>query len=211
MKVLVVGAAGKTGRAVVEKAVQRGHEVTAFVHSHSVYPLSNVTVRVGDARDATAVTVAVAGQDAVIDTVGGKTPYKRTTLEQDVARTLIGAMQQTGVRRLIVTSSVPVGDSAANSPMIVKILAKTFLRASTPDKAFMETAVRRSGLDWVITRPAVLTDKPATGEVGVYLPHTREKARTITRADLATFLIDQLTSDLHLNSTVTLGSTPSPR
>ena len=76
MKVLVIGAAGKTGRAVVQKALEAGHEVTALVHSPGgVFP-HGVDVRAGDARDPQTMDTAVAGQDAVIDTVGGKTPYR---------------------------------------------------------------------------------------------------------------------------------------
>lgn len=131
MKVLVVGAAGKTGRAVVGRAVEQGHRVTAFVHSDRGYEIPGVEVRAGDASDPAAMSAAVEGQDAVIDTVGGKTPYRRTTLETDVATTIVAAMQRHGVRRLVVTSSVGVGDSTANISLLVTIVVATFLRAST--------------------------------------------------------------------------------
>jgi putative NADH-flavin reductase len=147
MKVLVVGAAGKTGRAVVERAVQEGNEVTAFVHSAGGYDVSGVEVRVGDATDMAAMEAAITGQDAVIDTVGGKTPYRHTTLEASVAATIVAAMQRHGVRRLAVTSMVGEGDSAANTPFYVKIALATFLRGATPDKVKMESAVSGSELD----------------------------------------------------------------
>ena len=202
MKVLVVGAAGKTGRVVVEQAVAAGHQVTACVHSEG-YNVPGVAVRVGDASDAQAVQAAVAGQDAVIDTVGGKTPYRRTTLEVDVAANIVAAMQRCGVRRLVVTSSIGVGDSSMHAPLPIKIVVATFLRGSTPDKAAMEAMVRASGLDWVITRPAALNDRPATGDIRV-LTTGHGRARSVTRADLATFLVAQLTSDEHLRQAVTI-------
>ncbi len=101
MKVLVVGAAGKTGRAVVARAVKEGHEVTTFVHSDGSFDVPGVEVRAGDAVDSGAMEAAVLGQDAVIDTVGGKTPDQPTTLETDVATAIVAAMQHHGVRRLI--------------------------------------------------------------------------------------------------------------
>ena len=206
MKVLVVGAAGKTGRAVVQRALEAGHEVTALVRSDGASFPSGVTVQVGDARDPRTAEAAVTGQDAVIDTVGGRTPYKRTTLEANVAETVVAAMQRLGVRRLIVTSSVGVGDSTANISLPVRIIVKTFLRASTPDKAAMESVVRGSGLDWVITRPAVLSNKSATGDVRVLSASTRDRASSLTRDDLAAFLVAQLTSDEHLRTAVTLAN-----
>ncbi len=206
MKVLVVGAAGKTGRPVVERAVKEGHEVTAFVRSAGGYDVPGVEVRAGDATDMAAMEAAIMGQDAVIDTVGGKTPYKHTTLEASVATTIVAAMQPHGVRRLVATSMVGEGDSAASTPFYVKILLATFLRGATPDKAKMESAVSGSDLDWVITRPAVLTGKPATGDVRIFSAGNRDKAHSITRSDLAAFLVAQLTSDDHLRQAVTIAN-----
>ncbi len=206
MKVLIVGAAGRTGRAVVDRAVTEGHEVTAFVHNDAGYDVPGVEVRAGDASDMAAIGAAIVGQDAVIDTVGGKTPYKSTTLEASVATTIVAAMQRHGVRRLVVTSSIGVGDSSANSPFFLKILLATFLRGSSADKAKMESAVRGSESDWVITRPSVLTEKPATGDVRIFSVDNRDKAHSITRADLAAFLVAQLTSNDHLRQAVTIAN-----
>jgi uncharacterized protein YbjT (DUF2867 family) len=206
MKVLVVGAAGKTGRAVVDQARAAGHEVTAFVHDADGYAVPDVHVREGDATDPAAMDAAVVGQDAVIDTIGGKTPYKHTTLESSAAATIIASMRRNGVGRLVVTSMIGEGDSTANTPFYARILLATFLRGATPDKAGMEKAVDASGLDWIIVRPAILSDDPATGDVRVYRPDTGEKAHTITRADLASFLVAQLTTDEHLQRAVTVAN-----
>jgi len=143
MKVLVVGGAGKTGRAVVERAVQQGHRVTAFVHRDGGYDVPGVEVRSGDAGDTAVMESAIVGQDAVIDTVGGKTPYRRTTLETSVAATIVAAVQRQGVRRLVVTSSLGLGDSYANTSLLFRALMATFLRGAQRDKAGMEAEVPR--------------------------------------------------------------------
>jgi len=206
MKVLVVGAAGKTGRAVVERAVKEGHEVTAFVRSDEGYDVPGVEVRAGDASDMAAMEAAIMGQEAVINTVGGKTPFKHTTLEASVATTIVAAMKRHGVRRLVVTSMLGEGDSAANTPFYVRNLLATFLRGATPDKANMESTVSGSELDWVITRPAILSEKPAHGDVRIFSADNRDRAHSITRADLAAFLVAQLTSDDNLRQAVTIAN-----
>lgn len=208
MKVLVLGAGGKTGGAVVQQAVEAGHQVTAFVrHAGDYHGPAGVAVEAGDATDAETVAGAVAGQDAVVDTVGGKTPYKSNiTLEDEVAKAVIAAMQRHGVRRLLVTSSLGVGDSVASSTLFLRVLLTTFLRGSTADKAAMERRVEASGLDWTITRPAVLSDGPATGDVRVLDPATGEKARKIARADLAAWLVAHLDTSDHVHRTVTLAT-----
>ena len=206
MKVLVVGAGGKTGRAVVEQAVAAGHEVTAFVHHADGYDVAGVRVVEGDATDRDAVEAAVAGQDAVLDTIGGKTPYKETTLEASAAGAIVTAMKRHGVRRLVVTSTLGEGESKKNAPFSVRLLALTFLRGAVKDKAAMKAVLESSGLDWMVLRPAILTDGSATGHVQVFDPETGKKAHKITRADLAAFMVAQLTSDEHLQQAVTIAN-----
>ena len=206
MKVLVIGAAGKTGRAVIEQAIAGGHQVTAFVHKADEYEVSDVRVIEGDATDNATMDAAVLGQDAVLDTIGGKTPYKETTLESSAANTIIAAMQRNGVHRLVVTSMLGEGESEANTSFYVRLLVSTFLRGADKDKAAMESAVESSGLDWVILRPAILTDDPAKGNIRVFDPETGEKAHKITRADLADFMLAQLSSNEYLHQAVTIAN-----
>jgi len=70
----------------------------------------------------------------------------------------------------------------------------------------METTVESSGLDWVILRPAILSDDPATGKVQVFQAETGEKAHKITRADLASFMIAQLSNNEYLHQVVTIAN-----
>ncbi len=207
MKVLVIGAAGKSGRAVVEAALSAGHQVTALVHTIGEYQPANITVIEGDATDAGDMEKAIAGQDAVIDTIGGKAaPWKTTSLERTAAAAIILAMQKHGVRRLVVISMIGEGDSIANVPIYERFLLPTFLRGEGKDKEAMESTVRASGLDWIIVRPPFLTDGSATGHIQIFDASTDEKAHTITRADLAAFMVAQMSNDEHLHRAVTIGN-----
>ena len=206
MKILVIGAGGKTGGEVVKQALAAGHEVTAFVRQADKYDGANVRVVEGDATDGAAIEKAIIGQDAVIDTIGGKTPYKETTLESSAATSIIKAMQKNGVRRLVVTSMLGEGESKANASIYERLLLATFLRGADKDKAAMESAVKASDLDWVILRPAILNDDAATGNIKVFDAETGEKAHKITRADLAAFMLEQLSSDQYLHKTVTIAN-----
>ncbi len=205
MNVLVLGAAGKTGRLIVEMAVAAGHDVTALVRNASPYNAPpGVQMLRGDATDPATLAHGMAGQDVVIDAVGGKTPWRKTELERTVARALVSAARQHGTRRIIAISSLGVGDSTAHAPLLLRLLLPTFLRGSTADKAAMEREVERAGIPYVLVRPAVLNDQPAVGAVRV-LTGT-EQGRQITRADVASFVIEQLTTDTHLNRAVTIAN-----
>ena len=204
MKVIVVGAAGKTGELVVERAVDAGHDVTAFVHHAETYKAPpGVRVLTGDAGDLTAVSQALAGQEAVVDAIGGKTPFLSTDLERKTARTILEAMQQNKVGRLIAISMLGVGDSVEQADFFYEhLLLPTFLRGARQDKEAMETAIKQSSIVFVIVRPSILKDDPATGSVQVL--EGDQKAHHITRADLAQFLVDQLKNDTYLGQTVTV-------
>ncbi len=207
MKILIMGAAGKTGEALVQQALADGHEVTAFVHDASGYRRDGVRVVEGDVLDSAKIDPAVAGQDAVLDTVGGSTPYKETTLETNAARNVMDAMQRNGVRRLVVTSAMGVGESKENAGFLYEhLLMPTFLRGTVKDKTGMEAEVKASDLDWIIVRPAILTDGEATGNVKVFSAETSETAHKISRADVAAFMLQQLTSDTHLRQAVTIAT-----
>jgi putative NADH-flavin reductase len=205
MKVLVFGAAGKTGSLVVEKAYSAGHEVSVFVHGEPGTLPAGVQVFKGDAGDAAAVQAAVAGQDAVIDTIGGKTPYKITNLESKAAANVIAAMQAEKVRRLIVISMMGVGDSEAQTPFWYEYLMQpTFLRGANKDKTAMESEVKASGLEFVIARPPILSDGPATGAVKIITAD--ETGHKITRTDLAHWMVEQLSSDVYLGRAVVVAN-----
>ena len=209
MKVLVFGASGKTGGLVVDRALAKGHEVTVLVHDaakfaeHRQPTDRRVAVMTGDATNPTDVRNAMVGQQAVIDTIGGTTPYKETHLETDAVKTILDAMQAEGVRRLIVVSATGVGDSVEQSPAWYRyLMVPTFLRGSTKDKAAMEAEVEAHNVDFVIARPGLLTDSAAQGDVHVI--GAEETGHKTTRADLAEFLVEQLESDEYLGQTVTV-------
>ena len=206
MKVLVFGANGKTGRMVVERATAAGHQVTAFVRDSEQSEASTVKCFQGDATSRADVDAAMRGQEAVVDTIGGKTPYKDTDLEASVAAVVIASMQTNSVRRLIATSMLGVGDSRENAPFYARLLVSTFLRGADKDKSAMEAEVTASGLDWTILRPAILTDDEASGNIQVFPEGTDEKAHKITRGDVADFMVQQLSANNYLHQSIVIAN-----
>ena len=207
MKVLVIGAAGKSGEALVNEALAAGHKVTAFVRGATQYKKANVRVVAGDVLDAAAVDVAVAGQDAVIDALGGKTPWKVTTMETSAAHNIVDAMRRNGVRRLKI-SVVGAGESVKNAGFFNEhLLMRTFLRGLLVDKAGMEAEIEGSNLDWTLVRPPMLTDGEKTGVARVLSTEGGEKAHKIGRADLAAFMVQQLESSRYVRQAVTVTTT----
>jgi uncharacterized protein YbjT (DUF2867 family) len=206
MNVLVFGGTGKTGSLIIERALTKGHTVTVLVRDPYKFTRPNVRVCAGDATNPSDVLAAMHGQQAVIETIGGTTPWKSVHLETDAIHAIINAMHEEQVRRLISISMMGIGDSRAQAPFWYRsLLMPTFLRGSTQDKTNKETAITSNQLDYTIVRPPILKDSPATGQVHILAPNAT--GHTITRADLANFLVDQLETNANLSRAITVVNT----
>jgi putative NADH-flavin reductase len=202
MKLLIFGSTGGTGRELLKQALEQGHSVTAYARNPAkIDDIKHASLQVvrGDVLDPAVVESAVAGQEAVMSTIGAGA--ERTTLREDGTRNIVEAMKKTGVQRLICQSSLGVGDSRTNLPFFTKyIIVSLFLRHAFADHERQEAFVKQSSLDWTIVRPPHLTDGPRTGVYrhGFTTTDTRIKGK-ISRADVADFMLKQLTDDTYLH------------
>lgn len=198
MKVAVLGASGGCGQKLVELAKLRGHDVTAVVRSQSWTPPPGVTVLRGDLTNETFLREAVKGKDAVLSGLGmrlkGLGPWNKPEQPDFLTRStnaLIAAMKAEGVKRVLAISAGGVGDSFAIMPGIMKFMIKnTALKYAYPELERMEAALLSSGLDVCIPRPSGLVDGPPTG--GVKVARSFKGRATISRADVANWMLDQL-------------------
>ena len=202
MKVLVFGATGGVGRHVVEEGLARGHDVTAFVRDPSRLDVAHerLTVFRGDVLDAASVERAVRGQGAVLCSIGaGRKGRVRSEGTRNIVRALVGA----GVRRLVCQSTLGVGESLGNLNLFWKhVMFGLLLRGAFADHEQQEAHVRSSALEWTIVRPAAFTDGERTGEYRHgFSPAKKGLRLKISRADVAEFMLDQLTDDTYLRQT----------
>lgn len=186
MNITIVGASSGTGAELARAALARGHTVTAVSRSGNVP--DGVRAVTGDATDPAAARRAVDGADAVFVTVGGSkgTQNPRTA----VTRSVVAAMQEAGVRRLLVQTSLGAGASAHRLPWPQSVLAPRILAGPLADHDAQEDLVRASGLEWTIVRPAGLTNGKATGAWRAIRSTDpgRVKGR-VSRADVAGYLL----------------------
>jgi len=204
MNLLIFGSTGGTGREVLKQALEQGHAITAYARSPDKIgdiKHENLKVICGDVLDPDAVESAVPGQEAVLSTLGAGAG--RTTLREEGTRNIIEAMKKKGVRRLICQSSLGVGDSRANLSFLTKyIIVPIFLRHAFADHERQEALVKQSELDWTIVRPPYLTKGPRTGEYQHGFPTSETRIQgKISRADVADFMLKQLTDNTYLHQT----------
>ncbi len=210
MKILIIGASRGTGAEAVKNALEGGHLVTAFARNPSKLELEHERLQrvQGDFHQADSVARAMPGHDAVIVTASVTAIKEFKSNPHYFSRGtqyVIDAMKQQGVKRVSVLSAFGTGDSrrAANW-FLEKLMISWLLKTAYEDHERQERLVMDSGLDWVIARPTRLTNGPAGKR---YLAETAiaPVPSSISRADVAEFLVRAVTEDTWLGKAVQLG------
>ena len=207
MRILVLGASGRTGRLLSADAIARGHSVTAFVRDErrlgALRP-AGLDVATGDALDPASLARAVSGQDAVLTLLAPRHERDERVYSRGTAN-LIAAMDAAGVRRLVAVSAEGVRVAHWELPLAYRVvMLLPGLDDIYEDIGRMEDEVVASDLDWTLVRPAVLTDGPAAGAYRTATTDTVPGGSTISRADLAAFILDVAESGAHSREKVAL-------
>jgi putative NADH-flavin reductase len=191
MKLLILGATGATGLEVVAQAIERGHMVTAFVRNPD--PLKSlgdrITVIRGNVLDSRELAGVLVGQDAVLSAFGPRLPISQgdADLLQRFGLALTSAMQQAGVRRVVIESTAFLFKDAVFPP--AHLFGRLFFPGVVRDANEMENTFQKSGLDWTLVRPPQLTNKPPTGKYRAKIGHLPPFGFNISRGDVADFMI----------------------
>lgn len=207
MNLLIVGATGGTGRQLVTQALDRGHRVTALVRRPPrVEPRPGPTLVVGDVLDPGSLDGAMAGQEAVLSALGHKRWFGPTRTLSEGTRNLIAAMGRHGVQRFICETALGISDAWWQMGLYYTLFVRPIiLPFYFRDKVRQEAAIRAADLAWTIVRPGVLTNGPKRGRYryGPQVGHWLWTVR-ISRADVAAFMLDQLTDRRHVRAAVGL-------
>jgi putative NADH-flavin reductase len=186
-------------------ALAQGPTVTAFVRRPEAVTIQdpNLTVIQGDILDKEAVRKAVAGQDVVLSALGTR---NGPAVLPEGTRNILEAMKEHGVRRSLWVSSFGAGDSIKQMSWLAQnLIVKGFLRQTIQEKDAQEQVIRELGQDWIIARPGGLTDGPLTGKYRCMVDlHEKIGRPTISRADVADFLLKNLSDGRYIHKAVGL-------
>jgi putative NADH-flavin reductase len=220
MRLTVFGATGGTGRRLLERAIAEGHEVTAFVRNPSKMTARHerLKVTVGDAFDPGRVEEAVAGNEAVISVLSARqlsnplhprSPGDPNGPASVGSENIVAAMKEQGLKRFVCQTAWGVGESKEDPGLagsfFMKVLVPPLLRDEYADKEAQERIIRESELEWVIVRPMILTNGPWTNDYRVGVDLKPGWRPYISRADVADFLMRQLTDDAFVRKTPAIG------
>lgn len=194
MTITVFGASGRVGRLVVNLLLEGNYNVIAFVHS-SGYDVShpNLTVLRGDVHSVKEVTAALQGSQAVISTLGSwGTPTK--DIVSSAMRSIIPAMQQAGISRIITLTGTAARATADKPPLMDKILHKIFSWIAPKIQTDGEMHLRlleQSDLTWTTLRSPAMRGSGRFGNPRLVM-HPPGPFASTHRKDVATAIVGQL-------------------
>jgi len=201
MKIAVIGATGQAGSPIVSELANRGHQVTAIVRNPEKVPaVANVVAKKGDASDQDGLAALLKRHDAVISSVHftASDPLK-----------LIGAVKAAGVKRYLVVGGagsleVAPGVTLVSTPEFPAL----YKVEATKGGEFLNLLRNETDLDWTFLSPSALFfDGPRTGKfrLGKDQLLSNEKGSSISFADYAIALADEVEKPAHVRQRFTVG------
>ena len=213
---VIIGATAQSAAALIPLAIERGYAVIAVARNPDSLSTrgEHLTVVKGDVYDRASIEAVLTGRETVIGLIGPRVDPRKDIGQSDLFATgyanIVGAMKTRGNKRLIATSSIGAQivltrQPAEDAPRTQQWMWKT--RAIYDDMRLMETAVRASGLEFTILRPAQLMPEPERHDLQVAVDERAPEFTLITYADFARFILDNVVAgEQHIGHTVALYS-----
>jgi uncharacterized protein YbjT (DUF2867 family) len=215
MRILLLGATGRTGKLVIEKAIRRGHKISAIARDPEKLKDYQIDITQGTPYDFETVEKALSGCEAVINTLNisrkSDNPWAALVSPIDLisksATNAVIAMKKTGTKRYIALSAIGAGSSWKTTPAILKfIVSISNLKYAFRDHGKQEEILKDSSLDYTICRAPMLSAETNTkGAVAVREGENPPKM-VLSRNSIAEFFIKIIENKEYFREIVNLSN-----
>ena len=201
MRIALFGASGATGLLLTERSLAAGHEVTALLRTPASFPYNDrIRAIQGSAVDSPdAIAQTLEGADAVLSALGARSLKKEDILERAMPL-IVAAMETNGPSRIIVLGSAGALPTALDKQpawrrwIVQHIVYNTALKYPVASQISQYATLAASLLDWTMVMPPMLTNTAAHGAYRIDAEALPRYGSRIARADVADFMMAQLTS-----------------
>ena len=217
MKILIIGATGRTGKCLVKESLKRKYEVSAIARNPEKLKDFKIEITSGTPYDYTTVEKAISGCEAVINTLNvsrkSDNPWAPLAAPKDMisksAANALKAMEKTGTKRYVALSTIGAGRSWKKSPFILKLIVSiSNLRYAFRDHGRQETLLENSDIDYTICRAPILSDDINTTGATATPEGEKPASRILSRNSAAEFFLNIIENKQYIRKTVSLSNKP---
>lgn len=193
MNLLILGPTGGTGQQLVKQALEQNHTVCALARTPEKLPRhERLTIVKGDVLDEHLLNTIVPGKDAILSALGVTKTLKAHGLITNAVGLIVKAMMTHKIKRFLIVSAFGAGDSFKQANPIQKFIFRVPLGSRYEDKNMSEEILKKTDIDWTVIYPVRLTNGPHTGHYRVGEEMEMKGMPTISRADVADFVLKEL-------------------
>jgi uncharacterized protein YbjT (DUF2867 family) len=217
MKILLLGATGRTGKHIIEEALKKGHQISAIARNPEKLKDYKADITQGTPYDYETVEKAINGCEAVINTLNvsrkSDNPWAPVTAPKDMisksAANAVKAMEKAGIKRFVALSTIGAGRSWKNIPLILKIIVfLSNLRFAFRDHGRQEEILEKSSVDYTICRAPMLSAEINDNGAAAVPENVKPPSRFLSRNTAAEFFIEIIENNKYIRETVNLTNNP---
>lgn len=200
MRVYLLGGTSPTGKMVLENLLVVNQTVTALVRNPDNISTRHQNLKIvkGDVFNPSSFQESINGNDLVVSILGTGSNNKPTTIYSVGGQNILDAMRKAGIKKLITLTSggVQKDDPVIQKSLFYKYVGLWYLRHIYADMTLWENTLENSkDIDWICIRPTYLRNGELTKKYRVNKTYSHDKGWKISRADLADFITQQVTSN----------------
>ena len=167
MKILILGATGRTGQLILSEALQQGYEVNCLVRQPNKIQVNHdlLTIFKGSPERFSELENAIEGCQGVISALNisrkSDFPWSKLrtpkTFLSDVMKNLISISEKNKINRIVVCSAWGVAETEKEIPFWFKwIIKNSNIGVAYKDHERQEKLLKKTNLNWTIVRPSGL-------------------------------------------------------
>jgi uncharacterized protein YbjT (DUF2867 family) len=215
MKLLLLGATGRSGQHILQKALKDDHQVVAIVRDPATLAESGAELVQGSPYDYETVEKAADGCDAVICTLNvsrtSDSPWAKLRAPKDLisksVENALRAMGHKNIKRIITLSVLGAGDSKKSMPVGFNFfISLTNLKYAFRDHERQEKILAGSDVNWTAIRLPMLTDAAGEAETLVNMGDGVKLKNKINRESVARFVLSILDEAKYYKKIVTISN-----
>lgn len=215
MKILLLGATGRTGKFIIEEAIRRGHKISAIARSLEKLKNYQIDIIQGTPYDFETVEKAISGCEAVINTLNisrkSDNPWaglaSPTDLISKSATNCISAMKKVGIKRFIALSTIGAGSSWKTTPALLKfIVSISNLKYAFRDHSKQEEILQNSSIDYTICRAPMLSMEINTKGAFAVKEGENPPKMMLSRNSAAEFFIKIIENKEHIGEIINISN-----